>query len=52
MLPIKPVAEKPEGVFKHDYFPVLSAVDWNDDDRLDLIAGGYVTGRIFYYQNV
>lgn len=52
MLPVTPVAEKPEGVFTHDYFPVLSAVDWNDDGRLDLIAGGYVTGRIYYYENV
>jgi hypothetical protein len=50
-LPIKPVAAKPEGVFTHDYYPVLSAVDWNHDGRLDLIAGGYVTGRIYYYEN-
>ncbi len=50
-LPIKPVAAKPEGVFKHDYYPVLSAVDFNDDGRLDLLAGGYVTGRIYYYEN-
>ena len=50
-LPTRPVAAKPEGVFKHDYYPVLSAVDWNDDGRLDLLAGGYVTGRIYFYEN-
>ena len=51
-LPFRPVAQKPEGVFRHDYFPVMSAVDWNHDGKLDLIAGGYVTGRIYYYENV
>ena len=50
-LPIRPVAAKPEGVFRHDYFPVMSAADWNNDGRLDLIAGGYVTGRIYWYEN-
>ena len=38
-LPITPVAEKPEGIFKHDYYPVLSSVDWNNDGRPDIIAG-------------
>mgnify|MGYP002623845916 FL=1 len=51
-LPIRPVAEKPEGVFTHDYYPVMSAVDWNHDGRTDLLAGGYVTGRIYFYENV
>ena len=51
-LPITPVAEKPEGIFKHDYYPVLSSVDWNNDGRPDLLAGGYVTGRIYFYENV
>ena len=51
-LPVRPVAEKPEGVFTHDYYPILSVVDWNQDGRLDLLAGGYVTGRIYFYENV
>jgi hypothetical protein len=51
-LPFRPVAEKPEGVFTHDYYPVLSAVDWNQDGRIDLLAGGYVTGRIYFYENI
>jgi hypothetical protein len=51
-LPFRPVAEKPEGVFTHDYYPVMSAVDWNDDGRIDLLAGGYVTGRIYFYENI
>ncbi len=51
-LPITPVAEKPAGVFKHDYYPVMASVDWNHDGRQDLLAGGYVTGRIYYYENV
>jgi hypothetical protein len=27
-------------------------VDWNGDGNVDLLAGGYVTGRIYYYENV
>jgi hypothetical protein len=26
-------------------------VDWNDDGRLDLLAGGTITGRIFLFEN-
>ena len=35
-----------------DYYPVLDAVDWNGDGRVDLLAGGFVTGRVFFYENV
>ncbi|MEX2310334.1 MAG: FG-GAP-like repeat-containing protein [Pirellulales bacterium] len=50
-LPVTPVAQKSEGVFKEDYFPVLSAVDWDDDGDVDLLCGGYITGRVYFYRN-
>jgi hypothetical protein len=51
-LPITPVPKSPPGVYPLDYYPVLEAVDWNSDGRLDLLAGGFITGRIFFYENV
>lgn len=51
-LPVTPVAKKSEGVFKEDYFPVMTAVDWDDDGDLDLLCGGYITGRVYFYRNV
>lgn len=50
-LPITPVAESPD-VFKRDYYPVLDMVDWDADGDLDMLAGGYITGRIYLYENV
>jgi len=49
-LPVTPVPEGPE-VFKLDYYPVLASPDWDDDGDQDLLAGGYITGRIYYYEN-
>ncbi|HVT30114.1 MAG TPA: VCBS repeat-containing protein, partial [Lacipirellulaceae bacterium] len=37
--------------FKEDYFPVLAPVDWDDDGKLDLLCGGYITGRVYFYRN-
>jgi hypothetical protein len=49
-LPVTPVPEGPD-VFKLDYYPVLDTVDFDGDGDLDLLAGGYITGRIYLYEN-
>jgi hypothetical protein len=51
VLPVTPVPKSSPGIYELDYYPVLEAVDWNGDGRLDLLAGGYITGRIFLYEN-
>ncbi len=50
-LPFKPLARGSEGVFRRDYYPVPETVDWDSDGDLDLLLGGYVTGRVFFYEN-
>ena len=40
-----------KGIYKTDYHPVPAAADRDGDGDLDLFAGGYVTGRIFYFEN-
>jgi hypothetical protein len=50
-LPVTPVAEASAAIFKRDYYPVLETVDWDGDGDTDLLAGGYITGRIYYYEN-
>jgi len=50
-LPIKPLVRGSTDIFKRDYYAVLETVDWDDDGDVDLIAGGYITGRIFFYEN-
>src|SRR5262249_31038285 len=50
-LPVTPVAEANAAIFKRDYYPVPETVDWDGDGDPDLLAGGYITGRIYYYEN-
>jgi hypothetical protein len=50
-LPFRPIIGRSAAPFKRDYYAVLEAVDWDADGELDLLAGGYVTGRIFFYRN-
>ncbi|HVU88546.1 MAG TPA: VCBS repeat-containing protein [Pirellulales bacterium] len=49
-LPVKPCPEGPD-IFTLDYYPVLETADWDGDGDQDLLAGGYVTGRIYWYEN-
>lgn len=50
---ISPHAPVPEmSFFKKDYSPSPRVVDYNGDGRLDLVSGGYVTGLMFYFENV
>jgi hypothetical protein len=50
-LPNKPVPEG-EGIYAQDYFPTLAVADWDGDGDIDLLAGGYVTGRIYLFENM
>ena len=38
--------------YKKDYSPSVEVVDWDGDGDLDLLLGGYITGRIWFYENV
>jgi FG-GAP-like repeat len=49
-LPHEPVPEI-QGVYKTDYHPVLAAADMNGDGKVDVLAGGYVTGQIYLFEN-
>jgi FG-GAP-like repeat len=49
-LPTTPNPERP--TITADYYPVIDMVDFNNDGARDLIAGGYITGRLYYYKNV
>ena len=50
-LPITPLERGSPEIFKRDYYPVLETVDWDGDGDVDLLTGGYITGRIFFYEN-
>jgi hypothetical protein len=50
-LPHEPVPEI-KGIYKTDYHPVLAATDINGDGRVDILAGGYITGQIFRFDNL
>ena len=52
-VPRSPCEEDPEGkIFPYDYYPVPDIVDWDGDGDQDLLAGGYITGRIWLYENI
>jgi FG-GAP-like repeat len=46
-----PVPETPN-IYKTDYHPVLAMADLYGTGRPGLLAGGYVTGRIYYFENL
>lgn len=50
-VPFQPLTRGEKGIFKRDYYPVLETCDWDNDGDIDLLAGGYVTGLIFLYEN-
>lgn len=50
-LPHAPVLGIYRDIYKTDYHPVLAAADINGDGRVDILAGGYVTGRIYLFEN-
>jgi FG-GAP-like repeat len=50
-LPVAPLARGEPAIYTLDYYPVLEFVDWDGDGDNDLLAGGYITGRVFLYEN-
>ena len=51
-VPFQPCPEtEPHFTYQRDYYPVLETADWDADGDLDLLAGGYVTGRVFLFEN-
>jgi FG-GAP-like repeat len=51
-MPIEPLARGRSEIFKRDYYMCPETVDWDGDGDLDLLAGGYITGLVFFYENV
>lgn len=51
-LPIRPLARGSTEIFKRDYYPSPETVDWDGDGDVDLLAGGYITGMVFFYENL
>lgn len=53
--PARPVPEvagpNGEEIYKEDYEPLMEVADWDGDGHSDLLLGGYVTGRVFFYRN-
>jgi hypothetical protein len=50
-LPLQPLERGSSNVFRRDYYPVPEAIDWDGDGDIDLLAGGYITGLVFFYEN-
>ncbi|MFO1023416.1 MAG: VCBS repeat-containing protein [Planctomycetales bacterium] len=51
-VPEQPVAEDPNGIFKRDYYNQPWVGDVNGDGEVDVVTGGYTTGRIFYFRGL
>jgi hypothetical protein len=55
LTPNWPIAELPKGkpgeVYSADYLAIPCVCDWDGDGDQDLLAGGFVTGRIFLFEN-
>lgn len=53
--PASPVPEvagpNGESIYKEDYEPLVEVADWDGDGFPDVLLGGYVTGRVFWYRN-
>ena len=56
LTPNWPIAEQPHGkagdVFPADYLAIPCVCDWDGDGDSDLLAGGFVTGWVFLFENV
>ncbi|MFN8706652.1 MAG: FG-GAP repeat domain-containing protein, partial [Planctomyces sp.] len=48
-VPEAPVAEDSHGIFKVDYYNQPWVGDYNGDGHVDIVTGGYTTGRIFAF---
>jgi hypothetical protein len=55
LTPNWPISELPRGkpgeVYPADYLAIPSVCDWDGDGDSDLLAGGFVTGWIFFFEN-
>ncbi|HEX7008708.1 MAG TPA: VCBS repeat-containing protein, partial [Phycisphaeraceae bacterium] len=49
-VPQSPVAEDTSDIFAADYYNQPWIGDWDGDGEIDLLTGGYTTGRIFHYR--
>jgi len=50
-LPVTPLTRGSPAIFNLDYYPVIEVCDWDGDGDDDLLAGGYITGCVFLYEN-
>lgn len=50
-LPINDPGQPADPEHDKDYYPVLEVADWDNDGKDDLLAGGYISGRIFCFRN-
>jgi FG-GAP-like repeat len=50
ILPVTPNPDIP--TITVDYYSILDVVDYNNNGRKDLFAGGYITGQVFRYENI